>query len=224
MYLNTLSPNPGRNSSKKRVGRGIGSGYGKTCGRGHKGLKARSGGKVAPGFEGGQMPLRKRLPKFGFSSRVSLITAEVRLSELNKVEAKIIDIDALKQADLIGQHIERVKVFASGEVKGKVTLQGLGVSKGARAAIEAAGGTILDGPGDDAPTTKAAAPAKVATSKEASAPKVEEAAAPKTEKKAAPEKATAPEKKAAPKKVAVPKKATATRAADKDDAPKESGE
>ena len=145
MYLNTLSPNPGRTSDKKRRGRGIGSGLGKTGGRGHKGLKARSGGKVAPGFEGGQMPLRKRLPKFGFTSRVSFVTAEVRLSELNKVDAKVIDLDALKQADLVGQHIERAKVFASGELKGKVTIQGLGVTKGARAAIEAAGGTILEG-------------------------------------------------------------------------------
>lgn len=154
MYLNTLSPNPGRTSSKKRVGRGIGSGFGKTAGRGHKGLKARSGGKVAPGFEGGQMPLRKRLPKFGFTSRVSMVTAEVRLSELNKVDAKIIDLDALKQADLVGQHIERAKVFASGELKGKVTLQGLGVTKGAREAIEAAGGKIVDGPAVDAKSSE----------------------------------------------------------------------
>lgn len=148
MYLNTLSPNPGRTSNKKRVGRGIGSGYGKTAGRGHKGLKARSGGKVAPGFEGGQMPLRKRLPKFGFRSRISFVTAEVRLSELNKVNAEIIDLDALKQADLVGQHVQRAKVFASGELKGKVTLQGIGATKGARAAIEAAGGSVIEGPSE----------------------------------------------------------------------------
>ncbi len=216
MYLNTLSPNPGRTSDKKRVGRGIGSGYGKTCGRGHKGQKARTGGKVAPGFEGGQMPLRKRLPKFGFTSRVGMVSAEVRLSELNKVDAKIIDLEALKRADLVGQHIEHAKVFASGELKGKVTVQGLRVSKGARAAIEAAGGTILDVPGtDEAPVgklkAKTAAPKKAAAPKKVAAPK--EAAAPKA---AAPKKAAA--KKAAPKKV-VPKKA-----ADKDAAPKESGE
>lgn len=230
MYLNTLSPNPGRNSSKKRVGRGIGSGYGKTAGRGHKGLKARSGGKVAPGFEGGQMPLRKRLPKFGFTSRVSLVSAEVRLSELNKVDAKIIDLDALKHANLVGQHIEKAKVFLSGELKGKVTftLQGVGVTKGARAAIEAAGGTISDAPGSvEAPVAKKAAPKKTAVE---AAPKKEaaEKAAPKKEaaEKAAPKKA-APKKeaaeKAAPKKAAA-KKAAPKKAADKDDTPKESGE
>lgn len=144
MYLNTLSPNPGRTRDKKRVGRGIGSGYGKTAGRGHKGLKARSGGKVAPGFEGGQMPLRKRLPKFGFRSRVSMVTAEIRLGELNRVEADVIDLAALKAADLIGQHIQRAKVFASGEITKAVTLKGLGATAGAKAAIEAAGGKVLE--------------------------------------------------------------------------------
>lgn len=144
MYLNTLSPNPGRTRDKKRVGRGIGSGYGKTAGRGHKGLKARSGGKVAPGFEGGQMPLRKRLPKFGFRSRVSMVTAEIRLGELNRVDADVIDLAALKAADLIGQHIQRAKVFASGEITKAVTLKGLGATAGAKAAIEAAGGKVLE--------------------------------------------------------------------------------
>ena len=183
MYLNTLSPNPGRTSDKKRRGRGIGSGLGKTGGRGHKGLKARSGGKVAPGFEGGQMPLRKRLPKFGFTSRVSLVSAEVRLSELNKFDAKtkVVDLDALKQANLVGQHIERAKVFHSGELKGKVkfTLQGIAVTKGARAAIEAAGGKIEEVPGAEEapaekPKAKKAAPKKEAAKKEE---KVEEAPA-----------------------------------------------
>ena len=183
MYLNTLSPNPGRTSDKKRRGRGIGSGLGKTGGRGHKGLKARSGGKVAPGFEGGQMPLRKRLPKFGFTSRVSLVSAEVRLSELNKFDAKtkVVDLDALKQANLVGQHIERAKVFLSGELKGKVkfTLQGIAVTKGARAAIEAAGGKIEEVPGAEEapaekPKAKKAAPKKEAAKKEE---KVEEAPA-----------------------------------------------
>lgn len=167
MYLNTLSPNPGRNSSKKRVGRGIGSGYGKTAGRGHKGLKARSGGKVAPGFEGGQMPLRKRLPKYGFTSRVSFVSAEVRLSELNKIDAKVIDLDALKQADLVGQHVEKAKVFLSGELKGKksFTLQGVAVTKGARLAIEAAGGTVVEGPGAVDSSKAEAAPKKAAAKK-----------------------------------------------------------
>jgi len=144
MQLNTLSPAPGRTKQAKRVGRGIGSGWGKTCGRGHKGLKSRSGGKVAPGFEGGQMPLRKRLPKFGFRSRVSMSMAEVRLSEQNKVEDGVIDLDALKRADIVGSNITRAKVFASGEVSKAVQLVGLGCTKGAKQAIEAAGGSVKE--------------------------------------------------------------------------------
>ena len=142
MHLNTLSPAPGSSKSRKRVGRGIGSGLGKTCGRGHKGQKARTGGRVRPGFEGGQMPLQKRLPKYGFSSRIGRVTAEIRLSELNQVEAEVIDIAALQQANLISQNIKRAKVFLSGELKKAVTVKGLGVTKGAKAAIEAAGGKI----------------------------------------------------------------------------------
>lgn len=142
MHLNTLSPAPGRVKAKKRVGRGIGSGYGKTAGRGHKGLKARSGGKVAPGFEGGQMPLQKRLPKFGFTSRVGKVSAEVRLAELNKVDADVIDLEALKKANLVNENIKRAKVFLSGELKKAVTLKGISVTKGAKAAIEAAGGKV----------------------------------------------------------------------------------
>lgn len=142
MRLNTLSPAPYRVSAKKRVGRGIGSGLGKTAGRGHKGLKSRSGGSVKPYFEGGQMPLQKRLPKFGFTSRISRVTAEVRLAELNKVEADIIDIEALRAADLIDNNIKRAKVFLSGELTKAVTIKGLMVTKGAKAAIEAAGGKI----------------------------------------------------------------------------------
>lgn len=142
MQLNTLSPAPGRIKTRKRVGRGIGSGLGKTAGRGHKGLKSRSGGKVSPGFEGGQMPLQKRLPKYGFSSRVGRVTAEVRLSELNSVDADIIDLAALEAADIINKNIKRAKVFLSGEIKKAVTLKGLAVTKGAKAAIEAAGGKV----------------------------------------------------------------------------------
>jgi len=129
---------------KKRVGRGIGSGSGKTCGRGHKGQKSRSGGSVRPGFEGGQMPLHMRLPKFGFSSRVGRISAEVRTAELNKVEADVIDVAALRKANLITAGIRRVKVMLSGEITKAVTLQGIGVTKGARAAIEKAGGKIIE--------------------------------------------------------------------------------
>lgn len=142
MRLNTLSPAPGRVKDRKRVGRGIGSGLGKTAGRGHKGLKARSGGKVSPGFEGGQMPLQKRLPKYGFTSRIGRVTAEIRLSELNKVDADVIDLAALQAADVIGQNIKRAKVFLSGELKKPVTIKGLAITKGARAAVEAAGGKV----------------------------------------------------------------------------------
>lgn len=142
MRLNDLSPAEGHKHAAKRVGRGIGSGLGKTAGRGHKGLKARSGGKVKPGFEGGQMPLQKRLPKYGFKSRIGSVTAEVRSAELNQVDAEIIDLDALKKANVVGVNIKRAKVFLSGDVKKAVTLKGLAVTKGAKAAIESAGGKI----------------------------------------------------------------------------------
>jgi large subunit ribosomal protein L15 len=142
MHLNTLSPAPGRIRNRKRVGRGIGSGLGKTCGRGHKGLKSRSGGSVKPGFEGGQMPLQIRLPKYGFTSRIGRVSAQVRLSELNLVEGSLVDLETLKQADVLGSIIKRAKIFLSGELTKAVTVKGLAVTKGAKAAIEAAGGTV----------------------------------------------------------------------------------
>ncbi len=142
MRLNTLSPAPGRIRNKKRVGRGIGSGLGKTCGRGHKGLKSRSGGSVKPGFEGGQMPLQIRLPKYGFTSRIGRVSAQIRLSELNLVDGSLVDLETLKQADLVGSIIKRAKIFLSGELTKAVTVKGLAVTKGAKAAIEAAGGTV----------------------------------------------------------------------------------
>ncbi|RZO20837.1 MAG: 50S ribosomal protein L15 [SAR92 clade bacterium] len=142
MRLNTLSPAPGRIKEGKRAGRGIGSGLGKTAGRGHKGQASRTGGSIRPGFEGGQMPLQKRLPKFGFTSRLAAVTAEIRLSELDLVEGEIVDIDALRNAGLINNNILRAKVFASGEVTKAVTLKGIGATKGAIAAIEAAGGKV----------------------------------------------------------------------------------
>lgn len=142
MRLNTLSPAPGRIKAAKRVGRGIGSGLGKTCGRGHKGLKSRSGGSVKPGFEGGQMPLQIRLPKYGFTSRIGRVSAQVRLSELNLVEGSLVDLETLKQADVVGSIIKRAKIFLSGELTKAVTVKGLAVTKGAKAAIEAAGGTV----------------------------------------------------------------------------------
>jgi large subunit ribosomal protein L15 len=142
MRLNSLSPAPGAKRAAKRVGRGIGSGLGKTGGRGHKGLTSRSGGSVRAGFEGGQMPLQIRLPKYGFSTRLARVTAEIRTSELNAVADAVIDLDALKRADLVGRNIERAKVFLSGDVTKAVTIKGLGVTKGAREAIEKAGGKV----------------------------------------------------------------------------------
>ena len=144
MQLNKLSPASGSTKAKKRVGRGVASGWGKTCGSGHKGQKSRSGGNVKPGFEGGQMPLQMRLPKYGFTSRIGLVTSEVRTSELNKVEGGIISIESLKKSGVISSGTKRVKIMLSGTVEKKYTVQGLSVSKGAREAIENAGGEILD--------------------------------------------------------------------------------
>lgn len=144
MRLNELSPAPGSKPAAKRVGRGIGSGLGKTGGRGHKGQKSRSGGKVAPGFEGGQMPIHRRLPKFGFNSRKAPLVAEIRLNELAKVEAEVVDLAALKAADIIGEKIIEGRVILSGEINKAVTVKGLKVTKGAKAAIEAAGGKVED--------------------------------------------------------------------------------
>lgn len=142
MRLNTIKPHPDSVSAPKRRGRGIGSGLGKTGGRGHKGQKSRSGGYHKVGFEGGQMPLQRRLPKIGFSSRVGRVTDEIRLNELSKVNADVIDVDALKAARLINKSIQHVKVIASGSIDKAVTVKGLRVTKGAKAAIEAAGGKI----------------------------------------------------------------------------------
>ena len=144
MELNTLSPAPGSHKVKKRVGRGIGSGSGKTAGSGHKGQKSRTGGTVRPGFEGGQMPLQMRLPKYGFSSRIGRVSAEVRTSELNKLDADVVTIEVLRKANLITAGIKRAKVMLSGDVTKAVTLEGIGATKGAQAAIEAAGGKVID--------------------------------------------------------------------------------
>lgn len=142
MYLNTLKPAPGSKKPAKRRGRGIGSGLGKTGGRGHKGQKSRSGGFHKVGFEGGQMPLQRRLPKVGFNSRLARITDEIRLNELNNLDADVIDLAVLQEANLINKSIQRVKVMASGKIEKAVTLKGIRVTKGAREAIEAAGGKI----------------------------------------------------------------------------------
>lgn len=142
MFLNSLAPAPGSKTTKKRVGRGIGSGLGKTGGRGHKGLKSRSGGSVAPGFEGGQTPMQRRLPKFGFTSRISGVTAEVTLNEIAKIGGDTVTLLTLKDAGLITKNIRFVKVIKSGEINRSVTVQGIKVTNGAREAIEAAGGKI----------------------------------------------------------------------------------
>lgn len=142
MLLNTIKPAFGAKRLKMRVGRGIGCGKGKTCGLGHKGAHARAGLSHKPGFEGGQMPIQRRLPKFGFVSRKSLVSAEIRLSELNKMTATEIDLISLKEANLISSTVLFVKVFASGEIKRPITVRGIKVTAGAKTAIEAAGGTV----------------------------------------------------------------------------------
>ena len=144
MQLNDLRSAPGARREKLRPGRGIGSGLGKTGGRGHKGQTSRSGGTIAPGFEGGQQPLHRRLPKFGFKSLKALDRAEVRTSELAKVEGDVVTVQSLKDANVINRNVQRVKVVLSGEVARAVTLKGIGATKGARAAIEAAGSKFED--------------------------------------------------------------------------------
>jgi large subunit ribosomal protein L15 len=142
MRLNTLKPHPDSTSNAKRPGRGIGSGIGKTGGRGHKGQKSRSGGYHKVGFEGGQMPIQRRLPKIGFSSRIGRVTEEIRLHELASLDADVIDLNVLKSARLVNKNIERVKVILSGKLEKAVTVKGLMLTKGAKSAIEAAGGKI----------------------------------------------------------------------------------
>jgi large subunit ribosomal protein L15 len=144
MQLNTLKPARGARKARLRVGRGASAGQGKTCGRGVKGQRARKGGYHKVGFEGGQMPLQRRLPKVGFRSKIKATRAEVRLSELAKVDAAVIDLDALKKAGVVDVFAESAKVVLSGEVTKAVTLKGIGATKGARAAIEAAGGKFQE--------------------------------------------------------------------------------
>ena len=171
MRMNELQPAAGSRKSKRRVGRGPGSGFGKTAARGQKGQKARSGGGVRPGFEGGQLPLQMRIPKFGFRSRVALSTAEVRLSELAKVEGEQITLDSLKQANVVRRDMKRVRIMLSGEIARAVTVEGanIAVTKGATAAIEAAGGRVVFA--EKVPTAeKKAAPKATAEEPAADAP------------------------------------------------------
>ena len=142
MRLNTIKPAAGANRPRKRLGRGIGSGHGKTAGRGHKGQKARSGGYHKVGFEGGQMPLQRRLPKRGFVPFGAQLTAQVRLSSLNKLAGDMIDLAGLKQAHVVPRDARGAKVFLAGKIERAVKLRGVGATKGARAAIEAAGGSV----------------------------------------------------------------------------------
>ena len=142
MELNTIKPSAGAKRARRRVGRGIGSGLGKTAGRGHKGQKSRAGGFHKVGFEGGQMPLQRRLPKRGFKSLTAAFNAEVTLAELQRLGAEEVDVLALKQAGLVGDRAKVVKVIKSGELSRKVVLKGIGATAGAKAAIEAAGGSV----------------------------------------------------------------------------------
>lgn len=144
MRLNDIQPADGSKRDRKRVGRGIGSGLGKTGGRGHKGQKSRAGGFHKVGFEGGQMPLQRRLPKVGFRSRKARTADEIRLSELKRIDGDVVDLDTLRSADLIGKGVNRVKLIASGGVDRAYTVRGVGITGGARAAIEAAGGKVED--------------------------------------------------------------------------------
>lgn len=142
LRLNELSPAPGTKKKALRRGRGIGSGLGKTGGRGVKGQTSRSGSSIPAGFEGGQMPIYRRLPKFGFTSKMAMTTAEVRLSELNKIEGDVVSIDTLKQANIIRRDMQRARIILSGEVNKAYTFKGVKVTKGAKQAIEAAGGSV----------------------------------------------------------------------------------
>lgn len=162
MQLNTLKPAAGSNKARKRVGRGIGSGLGKTAGRGHKGQKSRSGGFHKVGFEGGQMPLQRRLPKRGFVSPSRGLVAEVRLSDLQRLGTDVVDVAALHAAGVISRFAQSAKVILSGKLERAVTLNGLGATKGARAAIEAAGGKINAPAATDETKAKASSKAKAA--------------------------------------------------------------
>ena len=142
MQLNTIKPAEGSKKARRRVGRGIGCGFGKTAGRGHKGQKSRSGGYHKVGFEGGQMPLQRRLPKRGFKSALLKFNAEINLTDLQRLGAAEVDILTLKQAGLVGELIKVVKIIKSGELKRAVKLTGIGATAGAKAAIEAAGGSL----------------------------------------------------------------------------------
>ncbi len=158
MELNSLHPAPGAKKRRKRVGRGVGSGVGKTCGRGQKGQKSRSGAKIRPWFEGGQLPLQMRVPKFGFRSRVGLTTAEVRLGELGKVAEDVADLASLKAANVVTRNTKRVRVMLSGAIDRPLTVRGIKLTPAAAAAVEAAGGTVEAAAGTQANVDTTAVP------------------------------------------------------------------
>ena len=194
MRLNTIQPAPGAKSARKRVGRGRGSGHGRTAGRGDKGQKSRSGGYHKVGFEGGQMPLLRRLPKRGFRSSAKRHAAEIRLHDLAKVDGDVVDLDALYKAGVIGRHITRAKAILSGEITRAVTLRGIAATAGARRAIEAAGGTVESVPAAAAKSstkaatktaTESAAKASTKTSTKASAKKSTKSSTKTPDKKSA---------------------------------------
>jgi large subunit ribosomal protein L15 len=217
MRLNTLKPAPGSKSSRHRVGRGIGSGWGKTAGRGHKGQKARAGGFHKVGFEGGQMPLYRRLPKRGFTSRTRRFVEAVRLSELQSIGVDEVDLSVLKQAGIISTLALDARIIKSGEIARKVAVRGIGVTRGARAAIEAAGGTVVESIAKPV-SAKAAARAAVRDARK----KAIQAAAAAGKEKAASDKAAKVAAKGTGKdKVAKPAK-TPKAASDKSPAPSKS--
>jgi large subunit ribosomal protein L15 len=197
MHLNDIKPAPGSRRSRRRVGRGIGSGFGKTAGRGHKGQKARSGGFHKVGFEGGQMPLQRRLPKRGFASPLRDATAEVRLSDVEKMKADTIDLAALKEAGVVPKEASGAKLIVSGKLLRKVTVKGIGASKGARAAVEAAGGSLVDIKEKPKAPPKPPVEVKAPPPKEEAKPKAKakgEAVGDKPAKQGAPDKAKGGEK------------------------------
>jgi large subunit ribosomal protein L15 len=202
MRLNNLKPGAGSKSDRHRVGRGIGSGWGKTAGRGHKGQKSRAGGFHKVGFEGGQMPLHRRLPKRGFTSLARRFVEAVRLSELEKLGADEIDLTVLKQAGIVSSLALDARVIKSGEIKRKVTVRGIGVTAGAKGAIEAAGGSVVVITVEKPAGKKAARLAERRTAKEAAI----KAATQVTEKpsQAPAKKAPKPAADTAPKKAAKP--------------------
>src|SRR5258706_4098740 len=221
MRLNTLKPAPGSKSSRHRVGRGIGSGWGKTAGRGHKGQKARAGGFHKVGFEGGQMPLYRRLPKRGFTSRTRRFVEAVRLSELHSIGVDEVDLSVLKQAGIISTLALDARIIKAGAIARKVTVRGIGVTRGARAAIEAAGGTVIESIAK--PVSAKAAVREAA--REARIKAIQAAAAAGKEKAASDKAAKVAAKDAGKDKVAKPAKAAkaAKAAGDKSSATSKSG-